>query len=271
MSDHVGAQDQAADRRPVDEQLADEQLFEDLPYEPRTMGQMAWRAFRRHKPAMFGLVVILLMVLGAIFAPVVSPYDPDKTDLDNILAPPSVEHPMGTDELGRDLATRILYGGRVSLSIGVMAMALAVLVGAIVGGLAGYYGGWIDNFLMRIVDMMLSFPSLFVLIILALALRDLPIEALRGTAFASVFSIVLVIAVLSWMTVARLVRASFLSLKEQDFLKDLLIDSNHHPLYSHWLLLRLLCQMHLVWVTNSQVRMAWSNYGSERHLRNPYK
>jgi peptide/nickel transport system permease protein len=99
-----------------------------------------------------------------------------------------------------------------------MAMALAVVVGAVVGGLAGYNGGWVDNILMRFVDMMLSFPQLFVLIILAIALRDIPIEALRGTAFASVFSIVLVIAVLSWMTVARLVRASFLQLKEQEFI-----------------------------------------------------
>jgi peptide/nickel transport system permease protein len=99
-----------------------------------------------------------------------------------------------------------------------MAMALAVTVGALIGGLAGFYGGWIDNILMRFVDMMLSFPSLFVLIILALALRDIPIESLRGTAFASIFSIVLVIAVLSWMTVARLVRASFLQLKEQEFI-----------------------------------------------------
>ncbi len=218
MSDLAGTQEQAADGRTVDEQLADEQMFEDLPYEPRTMGQMAWRSFRRHKPAMIGMSVTLLLVLGAIFAPVLSPYDVNKTDLDNMLAAPSLQHPMGTDELGRDLATRILYGGRVSLSIGVMAMALAVLVGAVVGGLAGYYGGWIDNILMRLVDMMLSFPSLFVLIILALALRDIPIESLRGTAFASVFSIVLVIAVLSWMTVARLVRASFLTLKQQDFL-----------------------------------------------------
>jgi peptide/nickel transport system permease protein len=98
-----------------------------------------------------------------------------------------------------------------------MAMFLAVVIGSIVGGLAGFYGGWVDNVLMRIVDMMLAFPSLFVLIILALALRDLPIEALRGTAFASVFSIVLVIAVLSWMSVARLVRASFLTIREREF------------------------------------------------------
>jgi peptide/nickel transport system permease protein len=209
MSDTSGIQDAA---------LASETMFEQIPYESRTMSQMAWRAFRRHKPAMIGLGIILLLVLGAIFAPAISPYDPNTSDLDHMLAPPSSKHLMGTDELGRDLLTRILYGGRVSLSIGVMAMALAVFVGVIVGGLAGYYGHWVDNILMRFVDMMLSFPQLFVLIILALALRDIPIDALRGTAFASVFSIVLVIAVLSWMTVARLVRASFLSLKEQEFL-----------------------------------------------------
>jgi peptide/nickel transport system permease protein len=220
MSDlkKVGSEERATGPETVDEALAEEHLFGELPYEARTMGQMAWRAFRRHRPAMAGLAVILIFVLAAVLAPYLSPYDPNKTDLDNKLAPPSVKHLMGTDELGRDLLTRILYGGRVSLSIGVMAMALAVLVGALIGGLAGFYGGWIDNILMRFVDMMLSFPSLFVLIILALALRDIPIESLRGTAFASVFSIVLVIAVLSWMTVARLVRASFLQLKEQEFI-----------------------------------------------------
>jgi peptide/nickel transport system permease protein len=187
--------------------------------EEQTMTQLVWRAFRRHKPAMFGSTIVLLFALTAIFAPYLSSYDPEKTDLDIMLQPPSAQHIMGTDELGRDLLTRIFYGGRVSLSIGVMAMALAVFVGAVVGGLAGFYGGWVDNILMRFVDMMLAFPSLFILIILALALRDLPIEALRGTAFASVFSIVLVIAVLAWMQVARLVRASFLSLKEKEFIE----------------------------------------------------
>jgi peptide/nickel transport system permease protein len=185
--------------------------------EEQTMAQMVWRAYRRHKPAMVGTIIVLILGLAAVFAPLLTPYDPEKTDLDHMLQPPSVSHPMGTDELGRDLLTRILYGGRVSLSIGVMAMALAVFVGASVGGLAGFYGGWIDNILMRFTDMMLSFPQLFILIILAIALRDIPIEALRGTAFASVFSIVLVIAVLAWMQVARLVRASFLSLKEKEF------------------------------------------------------
>ena len=158
--DTSGIPDQVVRRgRPPDEALASAMHVRGAyPDEARTMGQMVWRAFRRHKPAMIGMVVVLLFVLAAIFAPVISPYDPDKTDLDNMLAPPSAQHLMGTDELGRDLLTRILYGGRVSLSIGVMAMALAVLVGAIVGGLAGFYGGWVDNILMRFVDMMLSFP-----------------------------------------------------------------------------------------------------------------
>jgi peptide/nickel transport system permease protein len=181
------------------------------------MGQIVWRSFRRHKPAMLGSVVVLIFALSAIFAPYLTPFDPEKTDLDNMLEKPTARHIMGTDDLGRDLLTRLLYGGRVSLSIGVMAMSLAVIIGAVVGGLAGFYGGWVDNVLMRFVDMMLSFPSLFILIILSLALRDIPIESLRGTAFASIFSIVLVIATLSWMQVARLVRASFLTLKEQDY------------------------------------------------------
>jgi peptide/nickel transport system permease protein len=185
--------------------------------EEQSMAQMVWRAFRRHKPAMVGLTIMVVFALASIFAPYITPYDPQKTELDRMLEPPSANHIMGTDELGRDLLTRILYGGRVSLSIGVMAMGLAVVVGAAVGGLAGFYGGWVDNILMRITDMMLAFPQLFILIILAIALRDLPIEALRGTAFASVLSIVLVIAVLAWMQVARLVRASFLSLKEKEF------------------------------------------------------
>jgi peptide/nickel transport system permease protein len=186
--------------------------------EAQSMGQLIWRSFRRHKPAMIGSVIILLFALSSIFAPYVTSYDPEESELDMMLEPPSLQHLMGTDELGRDLLTRLLYGGRVSLSIGVMAMALAVIVGAVIGGLAGFYGGRIDNILMRFVDMMLAFPQLFVLIILSISLRDLPIEALRGTAFASVFSIVLVIAVLSWMQVARLVRASFLSLKEKEFI-----------------------------------------------------
>jgi peptide/nickel transport system permease protein len=217
VSNEIQSQPQAPKEKTLKDVLA-ERRSEELPYEERTMGQIVWRSFRRHKPAMLGSVIILIFALSAIFAPRLTPFDPEKTDLDHMLEKPSAKHIMGTDDLGRDLLTRLLYGGRVSLSIGVMAMSLAVLIGAVVGGLAGFYGGWVDNVLMRFVDMMLAFPGLFILIILSLALRDIPIESLRGTAFASIFSIVLVIAVLSWMQVARLVRASFLALKEQEFI-----------------------------------------------------
>ncbi len=186
----------------------------------RTMLQLMLRAFRRHRPAMVGTIVLLLLVLSAIFAPNVTPYEPEALDLLNKMQAPTLQHSMGTDELGRDMLTRILYGGRISLSIGILAMFLAIIIGVSVGGLSGYFGGWVDTILMRFTDMMLTFPSLFVLIVFSLALRDLPIPSFRGTAFASVISIVLVISALSWMSVARLVRASFISLKEQEFIES---------------------------------------------------
>ena len=181
----------------------------------RTLARLAWIRFRRHRMALAGLCLVGVFALSAIFVHLVSPYDPEHSDLDHRLAAPTWRHPMGTDDLGRDLLTRLLYGGRISLTIGVMAMALAVAVGTAVGAAAGYYGGWPDNLLMRVTDMMLSFPALFVLILLALVLRTVAIPFLRG----GVLAIVIVIAVLSWMTVARLVRASFLALREATFVE----------------------------------------------------
>ena len=186
---------------------------------PETMSRMVWRRFRYHKPAMIGLWILALFLLSSILAPILSPYGPNQIDLDNQLDLPSWQHLMGTDHLGRDLLTRILYGGRISLMIGVLAMVFATSLGTLVGALAGYYGGWVDNLLMQIADIFLCFPGLFVLVILSLAMRDLPIPALRGTALASVLSIVLVIALLAWMTVAKLVRASFLSLRQKEFVE----------------------------------------------------
>jgi len=179
------------------------------------MAQFAWERFRRHRMALAGFVLIAVFALAAAEVGNVSPYNPEKSDLDNRLAAPSWPHPMGTDDLGRDLLTRIFYGGRVSLTIGVAAMALAVTIGTVVGALAGYYGGWVDNVLMRFTDLVLSFPPLFVLILLTLVLRSVPVPVLRG----GVLAIVLVIAALSWMTVARLVRAAFLSLREVTFVE----------------------------------------------------
>jgi peptide/nickel transport system permease protein len=179
------------------------------------MAAMVWWRFSRHRMAVAGLLVVAVLGATSALAPWLSPYDPDKPQLKFQLNAPSPGHPLGTDDLGRDLLTRILYGGRISLSIGVLAMALAVLLGTAMGAVAGYYGRGIDNLLMRFTDLMLSIPQLFALIVLTLLLRSFPIPFLRG----GVLAIVLTIALLSWMTVARLVRASFLSLREQTFVE----------------------------------------------------
>lgn len=179
------------------------------------MHSMIWRRFLRHRPATIGVVTILFLSLGAILVPGLSPYDPITTQLEHRFEPPSLAHPMGTDELGRDLLTRILYGARASLSIGVLAVLLAVTIGTLIGAVAGFYGRAIDNILMRFTDFMLAFPTLFLLILLTLILRSFNIPELS----TGILPIVLVIGLLSWMTVARLVRASFLSLKEKEFVE----------------------------------------------------
>ncbi|HLW46886.1 MAG TPA: ABC transporter permease [bacterium] len=184
----------------------------------RSAARMAWNRFRRHRMALAGLAVVAAFALASAAPRLASPYDPQSSDLDHRLAAPTWAHPMGTDDLGRDLLTRILYGGRISLTIGVAAMALAVTLGTAVGAAAGFYGRWVDNALMRLTDLVLSFPQLFVLIVLALVLRNVSLPALR-TGAASVLPIVLVIAVTSWMPVARLVRATFLSLREATFVE----------------------------------------------------
>jgi len=162
-----------------------------IPRERTHLG-MALERFLAHKLAVASIVVILLMVLLCAFAPIVSPYDPDKTALLLIHEPPSLEHPMG----------------RVSLAVGVLAMAVAITLGTLIGGVAGYYGRWLDTILMRFVDMMFAFPSLFLLIIVSSLFRGMSVPA-----------IILALGVLRWMTTARLVRATFLSLKQREFVE----------------------------------------------------
>jgi len=185
-------------------------------YKEETMLSITWRRFCRHRPAVLGGAVILLIVLASILAPMLSPYDPLATNLAERLQPPSANYLFGTDELGRDLLTRLLYGGRISLSIGVLAVALAATIGTAVGAAAGFYGGPVDNLLMRFADAMLSFPILFLLILFTLILRSVDIPGLSG---GGPVPIILVIGFLSWMTVSRLVRASFLSLKQKEFVE----------------------------------------------------
>jgi peptide/nickel transport system permease protein len=174
----------------------------------RSQWSMAFERFRAHRPAVVAVFVLGTLGLLSAAAPLISPYDPDKISLLLIYDPPSVAHPFGTDDLGRDLATRILYGGRVSLAIGLLAVTVAVSIGTLVGVVAGYYGGWVDSLLMRFVDMMYSFPRLFLLILFGVFFKGMTIGV-----------IVLVLGVLSWMTTSRLVRATFLSLKNREFVE----------------------------------------------------
>lgn len=165
------------------------------------------RSFVRNRLAVVGLVLLVLVVLGALFGPVLSPYDVVAQDMASRLQGPSLAHPMGTDELGRDTLTRVLAGGRVSLAVGALATAVALLVGVFVGALAGFLGRWVDNVLMRLVDLMLSLPDLFLLILAS---------ALFGPSF---LTIVVIVGLVRWMNVARLTRASFLALREREFIE----------------------------------------------------
>ncbi len=182
---------------------------------PETMTSLAWRRFRRHPGAMVGAIVLTIMVLAALLAPL-SPYDPKKSDIKNRFQAPSLEHPFGTDGLGRDLMTRVLHGGRVSMSVGMMVVFITLVIGVPVGTVAGYYGGWIDNFLMRIIDATLALPSLLFMILLSAILREADLPFVKSN---SLMTIAVVLGVLSWPTVARLVRAVFLTLREMDYVK----------------------------------------------------
>ncbi len=167
----------------------------------------AWRRFRRQTPAMLGLTIFLILILAAIAAPVLTPYDPEKLKLVDALIHPNLAHPLGTDHLGRDMLARILYGGRLSLMIGFLAVGIGLVVGMPLGAVSGYYGGWVDMLVQRIADVLLSFPS----ILLALAL-----VAALGVGLRNVIISVGVSAIPSFI---RLVRGSVLSIREQTYVE----------------------------------------------------
>ena len=167
--------------------------------------EIAWRRFKKHRTAMFGGLIIFLFIATAVFASVLTPYTFDQIDLYKRKAPPSWQHPMGTDELGHDVLTRLLYAGRISLAVGFIAAFTAAVLGTLVGATAGYFGGWPDNLLMRFTDIMFSIPDLPVLIVLA--------RYMGG----SVPGIIFVISVFAWMGPARLVRGELLRLRTMDF------------------------------------------------------
>jgi len=167
--------------------------------------QDAWKRFRKNKLGMAGLVMVVRMFLISFLAPLISPYPPDRIDTDAVLLPPSWDHPFGTDTLGRDVFSRMIYGSRVSLKVGFVAVGIATIIGVILGAVAGYYGRWTDNVIMRLVDIMLCFPSFFLILAVIAFLEP------------SIWNIMVVIGLTSWMGVARLIRAEFLSLRGRDF------------------------------------------------------
>lgn len=170
----------------------------------RLLGVIGKR-FSRNRLSVIGAITVLLLITTSILAPFIAPYDATAIDVHNVLSPPSNKHPLGTDELGRDLLSRIIWGSRVSLKVGFVAVGIAIMIGIIIGALAGFYGGLVDAVLMRFVDIMLAFPTFFLILAVISILEQ------------NIFTIMAVIGITSWMDVARLVRAEFLSLKEKDF------------------------------------------------------
>ncbi len=164
-----------------------------------------WRALSRNQLALAGGVVVLALVAVAALAPVLAPADPHRLDMKRMLESPSSSHPLGTDQLGRDVLSRMLYGARVSLAVGFVSVGIATLIGIVLGSLAGYNAGFTDATIMRLVDLMLVFPRFFLLL------------AVLAFLTPSIWTIMSVIGLTSWMGVTRLVRAEFLALKEREF------------------------------------------------------
>ncbi len=168
---------------------------------------LVWARLRRHRLAVASIVAVGLVSLLCLAAPVIAPFEFDEIDLASIRQPPSLEHPMGTDDLGRDLMTRILYGGRVSILIGLLAAVIGTGLGSSVGAVAGYYGGRVDNLLMRLTDVVYAIPTLPLLIVLASYTQ------------ATATSMALTVGLLSWMATARVVRGEVLSIREMEYVE----------------------------------------------------
>jgi peptide/nickel transport system permease protein len=164
-----------------------------------------WKRFRKNKLALAGAFIVILLFLVAVLAPFISPYDPGQINIKRVLQEPTAEHILGTDSLGRDVFSRMIWGSRISLMVGFVAVGISSLVGIFLGALAGYYGRLADNLIMRFVDIMLCFPTFF-LILAVIALLE-----------PNIWNIMIIIGITGWMGVARLVRAEFLSLRERDF------------------------------------------------------
>ncbi|NIM02567.1 ABC transporter permease subunit [bacterium] len=171
------------------------------------MWKIFWKRFRRNKLAMLGAFIIFSLAVVAIIAPLIAPFSPDQQDILHRLEPPSGKHFLGTDDLGRDLLSRIVYGTRVSLLVGFVAIGIAIVIGSLLGLLSGYFGGWLDTVIMRFVDIMLCFPTFF-LILMVIAFLE-----------PSIWNVMAVIGLTGWPSLTRLVRGECLSVREREFVQ----------------------------------------------------
>src|SRR5512142_95083 len=203
-----------------------------------TPGQLVWRRFRKHRMALIGGIGMVLLFLFVIGGSILIPESAaNSTDLVARLTGPTAAHPFGTDSIGRDVLDRVIYGGQISLFIGFFAVVFEVALGTLIGGLAAYYGGWVDAILMRFTEAMLAIPQLFLLIVLAKFIgRNVGQVTILGRTFSgSIGIVILVIGMTSWMFLARIVRANVLSLKEMDYVSaaKALGASNQRVFFSH--------------------------------------
>ena len=181
--------------------------IDNLKQEKTSQLALVWARFKRNKLALIGGIIVLIMIMIAVFAPVLAPHDPYRTAPLRRLEAPSFEHPLGTDAMGRDMLSRLIYGARVELSIGILIILFEGTIGITMGLLAGYFGGWVDSIIMRLVDILRSFP----VIILAMAIA--------GILGQGVFNVVIALGIVGWTTFARMVRSKILSIKESDYVE----------------------------------------------------
>lgn len=184
----------------------------------RTLWGDAWRRFKKHRLAMFGSVMIIFLILTVLIGPSVWTVDRDALDFAYTMSNPIPEHPLGTDELGRDLLARALYGGRISLAVGVTAMIIAIFLGSVIGAVSGYLGGYIDEGLSFLTNLFLSLPQLPLLLLTVYLFRD-SVTKVLGIEFGMFVIVVVMVGILAWMSTARIVRATFISLKQKEFVE----------------------------------------------------
>jgi peptide/nickel transport system permease protein len=185
---------------------------------PRTLWGDTWRQFRRHKLAMLGMSLILVIILFVSLGPFLFRINPRKIDFSATMAGPSLTHPMGTDSMGHDLMSRAMWGGRLSILVGLLSMVIAITFGTLIGALSGFFGGTIDNLLMRFTELFIALPRLPLLMIIIYLFRD-SLRASLGLENGLLILIVVVIGLLGWMTTARVVRGSVLSAKEKEYVE----------------------------------------------------